>query len=58
MDIETVSTMGSGSLGRELDLEELVTEIKSSLARPVQVNFTSIVLYWNILSTSLSNFPV
>jgi transcription initiation factor TFIID TATA-box-binding protein len=38
--METVSTMGSGSLGRELDLETLVAEIEE-VAGTVEANFTS-----------------
>lgn len=39
--MEIVSTMGSGSLGRELDLEVLVAEIQNHLGREVDTNFTS-----------------
>jgi transcription initiation factor TFIID TATA-box-binding protein len=39
--METVSTMGSGSLGREVDLETLVDKIENALVRSVEANFTS-----------------
>jgi len=39
--METVSTMGSGSLGREVDLETLVAEIENALGQSVEANFTS-----------------
>jgi TATA-box binding protein (TBP), component of TFIID and TFIIIB len=38
--MKTVSTMGSGTLGRELDLETVIKEIESVVA-PVNANFTS-----------------
>jgi len=38
--METVSTMGSGTLGREVDLDALVAAIKESVG-PVEVNRTS-----------------
>jgi transcription initiation factor TFIID TATA-box-binding protein len=37
MDI--VSTMGSGSLGREIDLETLVSELENHLGEIVDANF-------------------
>lgn len=39
--METISTMGSGSFGRELSLEVLVSEIQASLGQSVDANFTS-----------------
>ena len=39
--MEIVSTMGSGSLGRELDLETLVSELEDHLDNSVDANFTS-----------------
>lgn len=39
--MEIASTMGSGSLGRELDLRPLVDELKRSTESPLEVNFTS-----------------
>lgn len=39
--MEIVSTMGSGSLGRELDLDVLVDEIEKHLDNSVDANFTS-----------------
>ena len=39
--MQTVSTMGSGSLGREVDLGTLVAEIENALGRSVEANFTS-----------------
>lgn len=38
--MEIVSTMGSGTLGRELDLEAVIKEIESVVG-PVDANFTS-----------------
>lgn len=38
--MEIVSTMGSGSLGQELDLETLVTGIEDHLGETVNANFT------------------
>ncbi|MCU4927095.1 transcription factor [Halobacteria archaeon AArc-dxtr1] len=37
--MEIVSTMGSGSLGREIDLEVLVTELENHLDVSVEPNF-------------------
>ena len=39
--MEIVSTMGTGSFGRELDLETLVAELESHLDSSVDANFTS-----------------
>jgi transcription initiation factor TFIID TATA-box-binding protein len=39
--MEIVSTMGSGSLGRELDLETFVAEVEKHLDSSVDANFTS-----------------
>lgn len=39
--MEIVSTMGTGSLGRELDLETLVRSIDNHLENPIDANFTS-----------------
>jgi len=39
--MEIVSTMGSGSLGQELDLGTLVTGIENHLSDTVDANFTS-----------------
>lgn len=39
--MEIVSTMGSGSLGRELDLNVLVNEIRAEVSDSLEVNFTS-----------------
>lgn len=39
MDI--VSTMGSGTLNREIDLETVVNEIEKHLGASVEPNFTS-----------------
>lgn len=39
--METVSTMGSGSLGQELDLKTIVKELKTHLNRSIDDNFTS-----------------
>ena len=39
--MEIVSTMGSGSLGRELDLESLVSGIDDHLENSIDANFTS-----------------
>ncbi len=39
--MEIVSTMGTGSLGRELDLHPLVDELVESVETPVETNFTS-----------------
>lgn len=39
--MEIVSTMGSGSLGRELDLEILVSSLQNHLNSPIDANFTS-----------------
>jgi len=39
--MEIVSTMGSGSLGRELDLETFVSELEDHLDNSVDSNFTS-----------------
>jgi transcription initiation factor TFIID TATA-box-binding protein len=39
--METVSTMGTGSVGRELELEALVSELQASLDGYVEANFTS-----------------
>lgn len=40
-DMEIVSTMGTGSLGRELDLEALVSGIDDHLENSIDANFTS-----------------
>jgi transcription initiation factor TFIID TATA-box-binding protein len=40
--MEIVSTMGSGSLGRELDLEAFVSGLENHLNTSVDPNFTSI----------------
>jgi transcription initiation factor TFIID TATA-box-binding protein len=40
-DMEIVSTMGSGSLGRELDLEVLVSSLQNHLNSSLDANFTS-----------------
>ena len=37
--MEIVSTMGTGSLGRELDLEPLVSDLQSQLGEVVNANF-------------------
>ncbi|WP_128476531.1 TATA-box-binding protein [Halorussus pelagicus] len=37
--MEIVSTMGSGSLGREIDLETLVSELENHLGEIVDANF-------------------
>lgn len=37
--MEIVSTMGSGSLGREIDLETLVSELEAHLGNVVDANF-------------------
>jgi transcription initiation factor TFIID TATA-box-binding protein len=37
--MEIVSTMGSGSLGREIDLQTLVSELESHLGEIVDANF-------------------
>ena len=39
--MEIVSTMGSGSLGRELDLETFVSELENHLGGSADANFTS-----------------
>ena len=39
--MEIASTMGSGSLGRQLDLRPLVDELKNSSEFPVRTNFSS-----------------
>ncbi|WP_436900256.1 TATA-box-binding protein [Halovenus halobia] len=39
--MEIVSTMGSGSLGRELDLEVLVSSLQNHLNSSIDANFTS-----------------
>jgi transcription initiation factor TFIID TATA-box-binding protein len=39
--MEIVSTMGSGSLGRELDLDTFVSELENHLGDSVDANFTS-----------------
>jgi transcription initiation factor TFIID TATA-box-binding protein len=39
--MEIVSTMGTGSLGRELDLETLVSSIDEHLENSIDANFTS-----------------
>lgn len=39
--MEIVSTMGSGSLGRELNLEAVVSELENHLDHSVEANFTS-----------------
>ena len=39
--MEIVSTMGTGSLGRELDLETLVNSIENHLENSIDANFTS-----------------
>lgn len=39
--MEIVSTMGTGSLGRELDLETFVSELEKHLGDHVDANFTS-----------------
>ncbi len=39
--MEIVSTMGSGSLGRELDLETFVSEIDKYIETPIDANFSS-----------------
>jgi len=39
--MEIVSTMGTGSLGRELDLETLVSGIDEHLENSIDANFTS-----------------
>jgi transcription initiation factor TFIID TATA-box-binding protein len=39
--MEIVSTMGSGSLGRELDLEVLVSSLQHHLNSSIDANFTS-----------------
>lgn len=39
--MESVSTMGSGSLGRELDLEVLVAELESHIDGSVEANFAN-----------------
>jgi transcription initiation factor TFIID TATA-box-binding protein len=40
-DMEIVSTMGTGSLGRELDLETLVSSVNEHLENSIDTNFTS-----------------
>jgi transcription initiation factor TFIID TATA-box-binding protein len=37
--MEIVSTMGTGSLGRELDLEPVVSDLQSQLGEVVNANF-------------------
>jgi transcription initiation factor TFIID TATA-box-binding protein len=39
--MKTVSTMGSGSLGCELDLDVLVSEIENKIENSLDINFTS-----------------
>ena len=39
--MELVSTMGSGQLGRELELQTLVMEIEKSFGESVEIKFTS-----------------
>lgn len=39
--MEIVSTMGTGSLGREIDLEALVSGLETHLETPLDANFTS-----------------
>jgi transcription initiation factor TFIID TATA-box-binding protein len=39
--METVSTMGTGTLGRELDLHALVSELEDEYGTTVGANFTS-----------------
>ncbi|MFB6185937.1 MAG: transcription factor, partial [Halobacteriaceae archaeon] len=39
--MESISTMGSGSLGRELDLEVFVTELESHIDGPLEANFAN-----------------
>lgn len=39
--MEIVSTMGSGSLGRELDLDALISSLGNHLNSPINANFTS-----------------
>ncbi len=39
--MEIVSTMGTGSLGRELDLETFVSELENHFGNHVDANFTS-----------------
>lgn len=39
--MEIISTMGSGSLGRELDLDIFVTELENHFGRSIDANFTS-----------------
>lgn len=48
--MEIASTMGTGSLGRELDLRPLVKKLAESAETPVDTNFTSegmVTLYFN-----------
>jgi len=40
-NMEIVSTMGTGSLGRELDLEAVVSELEKHLGNYIDANFTS-----------------
>jgi transcription initiation factor TFIID TATA-box-binding protein len=39
--VEIASTMGTGSLGRELDLRPLVDELADSIENQLEANFTS-----------------
>jgi len=41
VSLKIVSTMGNGSLGREIDLDVLVEEIQEILGDSLEVNFTS-----------------
>lgn len=49
--MKTVSTMGSGHLGRELDLKALIAEIESKFGDSIRSNFTSV----GIVTFRLSN---
>jgi transcription initiation factor TFIID TATA-box-binding protein len=40
-NMKIVSTMGSGSLGREIDLETLISELENHLVEIVDANFYS-----------------
>lgn len=40
-NMEIVSTMGSGSIGRELDLETFVSEVDKYIETPIDANFSS-----------------